>query len=145
MIPQSPLGQRSFGRSTGPRHLFTEAIQEWVEVIVFDDKDAIFGMFAVVVRRVVDDLQSQCRLAAPFFTEDHCRRWGTGITKNLVPGRVKCSPSTELLKQRIGLGIFLAERILLQAMVFKKLLDFHRVINFRILIGNRGGRAHRTS
>ena len=45
---------------------------------------------------------------------------------------MKCATGTELLEQRVGLSIFLAERILFETVMVKKLLNFHRVINFRL-------------
>jgi hypothetical protein len=80
---------------------------------------------------VIDDLQSQGRFTASLFTEDDGRGRGAGIPENLVPGRVKRPAGAVLLEERICLRILLTERILFQTMMFKKLLNFHRVINFQ--------------
>ena len=113
------------------KHFLTETVQERIEIIVFDNEDAIVRMFDVVAGGVIDNLQTQRSLTASLFTKHDCRRWRSGITKNLVPCGVKRSACTELLEQWVGLSVLLTEWILLQAMVLKKLLNFHRDINFR--------------
>ena len=128
MVPQPPLAERSFGRASRPRHLLVEAIEERIEVVVLNDEDPRVGVLFVVVGRVLDDLQSQRRLAAPLFTEDNGRGGSPRIAVDLVPRGMKRAARANLLKEWIGLSVLLRERVLRQTVMFEKLLDFHRVI-----------------
>ena len=58
---------------------------------------------------------------------------------------MECSIRSQLLEQRVRLGIFLAVWILIQAVMFEKLLDFHRCFRskFPIPVANSfGGTEH---
>ena len=102
-----------------------KAIEERIEIVVFDDEDPLLRMRAVVVGQMPGDLQPQGRLARPLFAE-HDRRGRLGrIAVDFVPRRMVHAGDAMLLEHRIGLRIFLGERIGGDAVMIEELLDFH--------------------
>src|SRR5436305_3957321 len=82
-------------------------------------------MAIVVMLDVAGKLQPEGRFAGAFFTEDNGSRWLRRIAKDLVPRRMVRALDAEFFEHRIGLRIFLRERIAGDAVVIQELLDFH--------------------
>ena len=82
-------------------------------------------MRAVVFGQMLGDLQTDGRLAGPFFAEHDRRRRVGRIAVDFVPRRVIHAGDAVFLEHRIGLRIFLGERIGGDAVMFEKLLDLH--------------------
>ena len=82
-------------------------------------------MRAVVFRQMLGDLQPHGRLARALFAE-HDRRGRIGrIAVDFVPGRMVHAGDAVFLEHRIGLRIFLGERIGGDAVMFEELLNLH--------------------
>ena len=118
------MGERAARADVSARESGRESVEKGVEIIVLDDEAAPIGMSAVVGGQFVDDLQPQCGLAAPFLSKDDCCR-GFRVAVNLVPRRMVRRVQAMPLENVIGLGVFLPERVLLDAMMGEKLLNLH--------------------
>ncbi len=82
-------------------------------------------MRAIVVGHVPHDLQPHRGLAGTLFAKHDRRGRFIGVAVDLVPRRMMRARDTVVFEDRIGLRIFLRERIGANAVMFEKLLGFH--------------------
>ncbi len=125
VVPQLQVGQHAVSPATPSAEAVAKSIQKGIEVVVLDDEHPRERMGLIVLAQMPRDLQPQGRFAGPFLAEhDRSGRLGR-IAVNLVPGRMMRAGDAEVLEDRIGLGVFLGERIGANAVVFEKLLCVH--------------------
>ena len=84
-----------------------------------------FGCCLVVRLQLGDRLEPERRLAAPLLAEDQGRRGVGRAAEELVPGRVVDRHEAAPLEDRVGLGVFLAERVAGDPVVLEKLFGLH--------------------
>ena len=111
------------------RKAISKAVQKWVEIVVLDDIHPLLGMRPIMLVEMADDLQPHGRLARPFFAEHHGGGRLGRIAVDLVPGRMKGAVDAVFLEDRIGLGVFLGERIDLDAVMCEEAVGFHGARN----------------
>ena len=102
-----------------------EVVQEWVEVVVRDHEDAGVGVGLVVGFEFRRHLKAQGGLAAPLLAEDQRRRGVARAAEEFVPGRVVDLVEAGSLEDRVGLGVFLAERVAGDPMMLQELINLH--------------------
>jgi hypothetical protein len=106
------------------KQLLIALIAIWVSARLLGQLFTSLGRPAML-GELIDHLQPQRGLAASLFAEDDRRRGMVGAAVDFIPRRVVRAFRAMLLEQRVGLGVFLAERILRQPVMFEKLLNFH--------------------
>ncbi len=126
VVPQPPRFERPFGASFAAEEAVTEAVEKRIEIVVFDNQNALVGMFAIIASELADDLQAEGGLAAPFFSEDDRRRRVFRAAEDLVPGRMIGAFEAVAFEDLIALGVFLTEGVFFDAVMGQKLLNFHR-------------------
>ena len=102
-----------------------EVVEVGVEVVIGDDEHALGGVGLVERIDLGHRLEPQGGLAAPFLAEDQGGRGVGGAAEELVPGRVVDRRHAPALEDRVGLRIFFAERVSLDAVMLQELFRLH--------------------
>lgn len=125
VVPQTPMTERPIGILVPAEEAFAEGIEKGIEVVVFDDEDALVVVGAVVVVDIAHDLQPEGRFTGSFLSKNDGGRGLARVAGDFIPGRVVGSGKTVVFEDVVALRVFLAERILADAVMFEKELCFH--------------------
>ena len=117
MVPESPVGEQSFGAAIAARVPFAKAVQKRIEVIVLNDEDAVFRMLGIVFLQLFDHLHPDGGFSCSLFAEHNRSGRVGGIGKYFIPDRVVGAVQTEFLENVIALGVFLTEGVFLDPVV----------------------------
>ncbi len=119
VVPQPPRLKCVVGMSLSSAQSIAERIQKRIQVVVTDHKRPLLWLLLIIFVDRVDQLQTNCRFAGTLFTEDNRSGRVGAVTQHFVPRRMINCAGAVLLKNMIRLGVFLTERINLDAVVFK--------------------------
>ena len=126
VVPQLPLGEHA-GRVAllAGAEPVGEVVEERIEVVVLNDEQPAGVRLRIVQRDPAGHLHPHGRLAGALFAEDDRRGRLGRVAVDLVPHGMIGRVAAALLEDRVGLRVFLRERIDRDAVVFEQLLDAH--------------------